>query len=312
MKKRCWNFRQAVKPMNFHDEFKVYVENVNRLMDKVLSPNTGYAEYLMDAMRYSVSGGGKRLRPIIMQESSKLFTDKEIPELPYFMAALELIHSYSLVHDDMPCIDNDEYRRGRKTTHAVYGETTALLAGDGLLNYAFETATKAFAVTEDPAKCGEAITVLAKMAGIFGMIGGQAADVQSEKDGEALTEDKLLFIHENKTAALLEAALMIGGILGGATKKEIDSLMEIGSAVGIAFQIRDDILDVEGSFEELGKPIGSDEENGKVTYVTLFGLDKAKADVEEYSNKALEGLKKFNHRNEFLEWLVGTLINRTK
>lgn len=297
--------------MSFHKELDLYTEQVNELLEKVMNVDTGYAEYLMEAMRYSVMGSGKRLRPILMQEACKLFSEP-VPELPYFMAAQELIHSYSLVHDDMPCIDNDEYRRGRKTTHAVYGETTALLAGDGLLNFAFETATKAFYVTDDPAKVGKAITILSKMAGIFGMIGGQAADVQSEKNGEPLTEDKLLFIHENKTAALIESSLMIGAVLGGASDAETRRLMEIGSAVGIAFQIRDDILDVEGTFEELGKPIGSDEENDKVTYVTLFGMEKAKKDVAEYSKEALEGLKEFPNRNEFLEWLVEGLVNRNK
>lgn len=297
--------------MSFYKELDLYTKQVNELLEKVMDVDTGYADYLMEAMRYSVMGSGKRLRPIFMQESCKLFSDP-VPELPYFMAALELIHSYSLVHDDMPCIDNDEYRRGRKTTHAVYGETTALLAGDGLLNFAFETATRAFNVTEDPAKVGKAITILAKMAGIFGMIGGQAADVQSEKNGETLDEDKLLFIHENKTAALIESALMIGAVLGGASDAEARKLMEIGSAIGIAFQIRDDILDVEGTFEELGKPIGSDEENNKVTYVTLFGLEKAKQDVETYSKEALQGLREFPKRNEFLEWLTEELINRNK
>ena len=297
--------------MNFHDELEQKVNDVNELLTKALSVDTGYAEYLMDAMRYSVMGGGKRIRPILMLESCKLFKDP-VPELPYFMAAIELIHSYSLVHDDMPCIDNDEYRRGRKTTHAVYGETTALLAGDGLLNFAFETATRAFNVTDDAAKVGKAITILAKMAGIFGMIGGQAADVQSEKDGERLTEDKLLFIHENKTAALIESSLMIGAVLAGAADDDVRKLMEIGSGIGIAFQIRDDILDVEGSFEELGKDIGSDAENGKVTYVTLYGLEKAKADVAAYSDEALNGLKSFQRRNEFLETLVESLINRNK
>lgn len=297
--------------MSFHKELDLYTQQVNDLLEKVMNVDTGYADYLMDAMKYSVMGSGKRLRPIFMQEACKLFADP-VPELPYFMAAQELIHSYSLVHDDMPCIDNDEYRRGRKTTHAVYGETTALLAGDGLLNYAFETATRAFNVTDNPAKVGKAITILAKMAGIFGMIGGQAADVQSEKNGETLDEDKLLFIHENKTAALIESSLMIGAVLGGASDAEARKLMEIGSAIGIAFQIRDDILDVEGTFEELGKPIGSDEENNKVTYVTLFGLEKAKQDVEAYSKEALEGLKEFPKRNEFLEWLTGELINRNK
>lgn len=297
--------------MNFHNTLSEYVSSVNELMDKTLDVEVGYADYLLDAMKYSVAGGGKRLRPILMQESCKLFSEP-VPELPYFMAALELIHSYSLVHDDMPCIDNDEYRRGRKTTHAVYGETTALLAGDGLLNFAYETATKAFSITSNLDRCAKAITILSRMAGIFGMVGGQALDVKCEKTGEELNEDKLLFIHENKTGALIESALMIGAVLGGATDSQVNKLMEIGSYIGIAFQIRDDILDIEGDFEQFGKPIGSDEENSKLTYVSLYGLDKAKEDVEMFSDKAIEGLKNFPKRNEFLEWLVSELINRNK
>ncbi|MCQ2520046.1 MAG: polyprenyl synthetase family protein [Lachnospiraceae bacterium] len=288
-----------------------YVRQINELLDKALDVETGYADYLLDAMKYSVTGGGKRLRPILMQESCKLFSDP-VKELPYFMAALEFIHSYSLVHDDMPCIDNDEYRRGRKTTHAVYGETTALLAGDGLLNFAYETAARAFSVTDDYEKCGKAITILAKMAGIFGMVGGQALDVKCEKTGEELNEDKLLFIHENKTAALIESALMIGAVLGGASEEDTKKLMEVGSDIGIAFQIRDDILDIEGDFEQFGKPIGSDNENNKLTYVSLYGMEKAKTDVLMYSKKAQEILRTFPRRNEFLEWLVEELINRNK
>lgn len=297
--------------MNFSNDLAVKAEKINNLMEEVLSPDTGYAEYLMDAMRYSVNGGGKRLRPMLMEETSKLFGRKS-EELKYFMAALELIHSYSLVHDDMPCIDNDEYRRGRKTTHAVYGETTALLAGDGLLNFAYETAAKAFDVTNDAALCGKALKVLSKKAGIFGMVGGQAADVETEKNGAQLSKDRLLYIHENKTGALIEAAMMIGGILGGASDDEIKKLEEAGSSIGIAFQIRDDILDVEGSFEELGKPIGSDAENSKETYVTLFGMDKAKEDVKTYSDKALSIIGTLGKGNEFLVKLVESLVLRTK
>ncbi len=297
--------------MNFNDALDRKVSCINDLLNEVMSKNAGLAEYLMDSMRYSVSGTGKRLRPLLMQECAQLF-EGETPDLPYFMAAIELIHSYSLVHDDMPCIDNDEYRRGRKTTHAVYGETTALLAGDGLLNYAYETASNAFMHTNNLERAARAMRVLAVKAGIFGMVGGQAVDVECEKTSNPLTKEKLLYIHENKTAALIEASMMIGGILAGATESEVATLEEIASAVGIAFQIRDDILDVEGSFEQLGKAIGSDEANAKDTYVTLFGMQQAKADVEKYSQKALRLLTSFPNRNVFLEELVESLINRTK
>lgn len=297
--------------MNFHDELSEKVLKVNDLLKETLSVDTGLSEYLMDAMRYSVLAPGKRLRPVLMQETASLFSDN-VPELPFFMAAIELIHSYSLVHDDMPCIDNDEYRRGRKTTHAVYGETTALLTGDGLLNYAYETAAEAFKVTKNYEQTARALSVLSRKSGIFGMVGGQAVDVLCEKTGDLLTKDKLLYIHENKTAALIEASMMIGGILAGALDEDIDKLEKAGSAIGVAFQIRDDILDVEGTFEELGKPIGSDADNNKETYVTLFGFEKAKADVEEYSQSALDILSSFDKKNEFLIDLVKSLVYRTK
>ncbi len=297
--------------MNFNKELDEKVKKVNDLLESVLSVNTGFSEYLMEAMRYSVMGTGKRLRPILMEETAKLFAG-DAPELPYFMAAIELIHSYSLVHDDMPCIDNDEYRRGRKTTHAVYGETTALLTGDGLLNYAYETATMAFKDTHDPIKTGRALRILAKKAGIFGMVGGQAVDVDVEKTGSELTKEKLLYIHENKTGALIEASMMIGGILSEAEDSDIKKLEEAALEIGIAFQIRDDILDVVGTFEELGKPIGSDKENEKETYVTLFGFEKAKEDVEKYSERAINILNSFDKKNEFLICLVESLISRNR
>ena len=297
--------------MSFHDELSARVDKVNNLLESVLKVDTGLAEYLMEAMRYSVYGTGKRLRPILMEATAELFRG-DAPELPYFMAAIELIHSYSLVHDDMPCIDNDEYRRGRKTTHAVYGETTALLAGDGLLNFAYETAAAAFNDTKDPVKTAGAMKILTRKAGIFGMVGGQAVDVDCEKNQNPLTKEKLLYIHENKTAALIEASMMIGALLGGASQKDVKKMEEAASAIGIAFQIRDDILDVVGTFEELGKPIGSDADNDKDTYVTLFGFDKAQEDVKMYSDKALGIIESFDGDKSFLIKLVESLVSRNK
>ncbi len=297
--------------MSFHDELSQRVDKVNTLLESVLKVDTGLAEYLMEAMRYSVYGTGKRLRPILMEATAELFRG-DAPELPYFMAAIELIHSYSLVHDDMPCIDNDEYRRGRKTTHAVYGETTALLAGDGLLNFAYETAAAAFNDTKDPVKTAGAMKILTRKAGIFGMVGGQAVDVDCEKNQNPLTKEKLLYIHENKTAALIEASMMIGALLGGASQSDVKKMEEAASAIGIAFQIRDDILDVVGTFEELGKPIGSDADNDKDTYVTLFGFDKAQEDVKMYSDKALSIIEGFEGDKRFLIKLVESLVSRNK
>lgn len=297
--------------MSFHDELNQKVDKVNNLLESVLKVNAGFADYLMEAMRYSVYGTGKRLRPILMEASAEIFRG-DAPELPYFMAAIELIHSYSLVHDDMPCMDNDEYRRGRKTTHAVYGETTALLAGDGLLNFAYETAAAAFNDTKDPVKTAGAMKILTRKAGVFGMLGGQAVDVDCEKNQNPLTKEKLLYIHENKTAALIEASMMIGALLGGAGAEDVKKMEEAASAIGIAFQIRDDILDVVGTFEELGKPIGSDADNDKDTYVTLFGFDKAQEDVKIYSDKALSIIESFKGDTSFLMKLVESLVSRNK
>ena len=298
--------------MNFHDELNTRVEQINALMDEILLKNVGPQEYLMEAMRYSVLGGGKRLRPMLMSETGKLFSGNADKSLKYFMAAIELIHSYSLVHDDMSCIDNDEYRRGRKTTHAVYGEATALLAGDGLLNFAYETAALGIKESGDLGKAARAFEILSNKAGIRGMVGGQAVDVRAEKENKKISGEELLFIHENKTAALIEASMMIGGVLSGAAESDVLKLEEAASKIGIAFQIRDDILDVEGSFEELGKPIGSDESSNKATYVSLFGLEKAKEDVAKYSEDALSILSSFEHKNEFLIMLVESLILRNR
>lgn len=297
--------------MNFNEELNCYVNQIDEMLESFLDKDVSYADYLLDAMKYSVMGSGKRLRPLLMQQTALKYSD-DVPELKYFMAALEFIHSYSLVHDDMPCIDNDEYRRGRKTTHAVYGETTALLAGDGLLNYAYETAALAFDDTKHPDRVGRAMQVLTRKAGIFGMVGGQALDVQTEKNGLSLTPEKLIYIHENKTGALIESAMMIGAILAGASDEDVKAFENAGSAIGIAFQIRDDILDVEGSFEELGKTIGSDEENGKETYVTLHGMDKAREDVEKYSEEAISLIEKTGKDNPFLTKLVKSLVERRK
>lgn len=297
----------------FKDRLQEKVSAVEQVVYGFLPQEEGMQKTVIEAMNYSVQAGGKRLRPMMMQEVYRLFggTGREIEP---FMAALEMIHTYSLVHDDLPAMDNDEYRRGRKTTHVVYGEAMAILAGDGLLNYAFETAVKAFDYVEAdrmPLVAG-ALSVLAKKAGIYGMIGGQTADIEAEDQKEPLTSEQMLFIHENKTAALIQAALMIGAILGGATPEELKALEKCGYNIGIAFQIQDDILDVIGDSKELGKQVGSDAQNHKQTYVTLYGLEKSQADVAALSGEAVEILQSFSPRNEFLEELILDLIHRRK
>lgn len=289
------------------------VKNVEQIVYQFLPEAAGWQRTVQEAMNYSVQAGGKRLRPLLMREVYELFGGQG-KEVEPFMAALEMIHTYSLVHDDLPAMDNDEYRRGRKTTWVVYGEAMAILAGDGLLNFAFETAIKAFdcVTPEGMPRVAEAMAVLGRKAGIYGMIGGQTADIEAEDRQGPLTSEQLLFIHEHKTAALIQAAMMIGGILGGADRNEIKLLEKCAYNIGIAFQIQDDVLDVIGDSQELGKQVGSDEQNHKQTYVTIYGLEKSMEDVEKLSKEAVEILQSFSQRNEFLEALILDLIHRRK
>ncbi|MGN0401165.1 MAG: polyprenyl synthetase family protein [Acetatifactor sp.] len=302
-------------------------KEIDCMLEKFLPEETGIQRTVPEAMNYSVRAGGKRLRPMLMWETFVLCggkaEDRQFVEL--FMAAIEMIHTYSLVHDDLPAMDNDEYRRGKKTTWAVYGEAMGILAGDGLLNYAFETAAKSF----DLCGCGtqesdctvpvdylpraaRALSVLARKAGIYGMIGGQTADIEAENREIPLTEEQLLFIHEHKTAALIQASMTVGGILAGAGDEELERLEKCGYNIGIAFQIQDDILDVIGDSATLGKPVGSDVLNGKQTYVTLKGLDNAGAEVEKLSEEAVRILDSFGSGNAFLKRLILELIHRRK
>ena len=282
-------------------------KEVEQIVTSFLPKEEGYQKTVLEAMNYSVSAGGKRLRPMLMLETYRMFggTSKVIEP---FMAAIEMIHTYSLVHDDLPAMDNDEYRRGRKTTHVVYGEAMAILAGDALLNYAFETAASAFVLDEGNPAIGKAFMILASKAGVYGMIGGQVVDVESE--GKEIDADTLKFIHIHKTSALLESAMLIGAVLAGASEQQQRTVELAARELGLAFQIRDDILDVTGNTDELGKPVGSDEKNHKNTYVALEGLEKAKEDVKRYSESAIDRLKSLPARNEFLYELIEELIDR--
>lgn len=299
--------------MNFEETLHRKTEYAEEVLTSYLPKEEGYQKIVMEAMNYSATVGGKRLRPILMKECFELFGG-EGDRINPFMAALEMIHNYSLVHDDLPAMDNDEYRRGKKTTWTIYGDGMAVLAGDGLLNLAFETAAKSFDQAETMQQfqqAAKAIQVLGHKSGIYGMIGGQTADIEAES-GREVTEELLLFIHENKTAALIQAAMMIGAILAGAGEAEISAMEKAAYNIGIAFQIQDDILDVTSTTEILGKPVGSDEKNHKLTYVTLHGLDRAAEEVEKLSDEALTILKSFEKRNVFLEELVKFLITREK
>lgn len=295
--------------MNFKEELTNRVQQIEDVIFSMLPKEEGPQKQVIEAMRYSVMAGGKRLRPMLMWESYRSFGKDDEKVYP-FMAALEYIHNYSLVHDDLPAMDNDEYRRGRKTTHVVYGEDVAILAGDALLNYAYETIAKAMQDTSVDSGMIKAFGIFARKAGIFGMVGGQSVDVVNENNNTDMGLSDILFIHENKTAALIECALMCGAALAGANDDQIAMMEKVGSNIGLAFQIQDDILDATGSFEELGKPIGSDEKNQKATYLSLEGMDKSKEAVEKLSEEAVDILKNVPKRNEFLEELVMSLVTR--
>lgn len=284
-------------------------EEIEKIIKEYLPKEEGYQKTIMKAMNYSILAGGKRLRPMLMLETYRLFGGTSKTIYP-FMAAIEMIHTYSLVHDDLPAMDNDEYRRGRKTTHIVYGEAMGILAGDALLNYAFETASGAFQLEPENPAVGQAMLVLARKAGIYGMIGGQVVDVESE--GTVIDKEKLDFIHLHKTSALLESAMVIGAILAGANKEEQNLVEKAAEKIGLAFQIQDDILDITSTTEELGKPVGSDEKNGKNTYVAFEGLEKSKEDVKKISESAMEDLQKLPYENPFLIELIKELIERKK
>lgn len=295
---------------DFQKQMNQKVQKIEDILQEYLPKQRGYQSVIMEAMGYSLLAGGKRLRPMLMQETFCLY-DGTSKALRPFMAALEMIHTYSLVHDDLPAMDNDEYRRGRKTTHIVYGEDMGILAGDALLNYAFETAFRAFVIEpEDSLAIGRALAVLGEKAGIYGMIGGQVIDVK--ETGHAVAKDVLDTIYRLKTAALIEAAMMIGAILGGASEEDVKKVERIAEYVGVAFQIQDDILDVTSTSEVLGKPVHSDEKNEKTTYVTLMGIDEAKKEVERLSNEAITLLHQLPGKNAFLEELLLQLIHRNK
>ncbi len=295
---------------DFQVQMKQKVQKIESILQEYLPKQKGYQSIIMEAMGYSLLAGGKRLRPMLMQETFRLYNGTAKSLRP-FMAAIEMVHTYSLVHDDLPAMDNDEYRRGRKTTHVVYGEDMGILTGDALLNYAFETAFKAFVTDpEDSLAIGRALTVLGNKSGIYGMLGGQVIDVK--ETGHGVSREVLDTIYRLKTAALIEAAMMIGAILGGASEEEVRKVERLAGYVGAAFQIQDDILDVTSTREVLGKPTYSDEKNEKTTYVTLMGIPEAEKEVERLSKEAIRLLHELSGENEFLEHLLLQLIHRDR
>lgn len=295
----------------FKEALKERQEYINSVLNAYLPAVEGRQKTVLEAMQYSVTIGGKRVRPIPMLEMFRSFADEEAEEerIEPFLAAMEMLHTYSLVHDDLPDMDNDRYRRGQLTTHAKYGAAMGILAGDALLNYSFETACKAFSITDEEwdLRVAKALKVFATKAGVFGMIGGQVVDV--EKTGQPLGTEEISFIYELKTCALLESAMLVGAILGGADDRLFNDIVWMASCIGMAFQIQDDILDLTGDEAKLGKPVGSDEKNEKTTFVTLHGIEVAKEKVKELSAEALQLAEKLSC-TEFLKELIVYLTVR--
>lgn len=297
----------------FRKELEERTKQINEQIESYLPEEKGHQKTIFEAMNYSVKAGGKRLRPLFMQEICRLFTGEVQPVVVPFMAAIEMIHTSSLVHDDLPCMDDDMMRRGQASTWAEYGEDMGVLAGDALMIYAFEVAAKAFkevSDADDLKRVGRAIEILASKTGIYGMIGGQTVDV--ELAGGPIPKNKLDFIYRLKTGALIEASMLIGAVLGGAAEEDCKIVESLAGKVGLAFQIQDDILDVTSTQEELGKPIHSDEKNNKVTYVSLMGIQAAAGKVKELSDHAVDLLNSLDRENEFLDLLVESLVSRRK
>ena len=316
--------------MDFKEKLNLYTNFANRAVCSYLPQEEGYHRTILEAMNYSVINGGKRLRPLMMMtafeliqkkrvgevppvlsgstdvdlNNGKLLSEKDLSVLGPFMAAMEMIHSSSLVHDDLPCMDNDTLRRGKLSTWAKFGEDMGTLAGDALMLYAFETAAKSSA---DPAKVMRAVRILAEKSGVGGMVGGQTVDV--ELTGKKPSKKQLEFIYRNKTGALIEASFMIGAVLAGAAQDEVETLRQAALDIGMAFQIRDDILDVTGTSEELGKNAGSDAEEGKITWLTYYGMEQSAEDVRKFTASAVDGVRKLGG-HEFLEELLVYLVDR--
>lgn len=289
--------------MNFSAELNKKIDLINKKLDEILSPE--YPEIIYEAMRYSVFAGGKRLRPVLLLSACEAVGGNIEDALP-FACAMEMIHTYSLIHDDLPAMDNDDFRRGNPTCHKKFDEGIAVLAGDCLLNYAFEIMLNE-AVKNNNLHLTRAAKIIGELAGTKGMIVGQVADVISED--KPVSEEMLMYIHNNKTGGLIKAALMAGAVIGGADDETVAKLEAVGKDMGIAFQIQDDILDVTSTTEVLGKPVFSDEKNNKTTYVSMFGLEKAKSDYAELSSKTINAIQQLEN-SEFLCEYAKQLVKR--
>lgn len=293
--------------MEFKDVLKEKINYIETLLNEYMPKEEGYQQTVIQAMNYSLKAGGKRLRPILTLESCKIVGGKEEDAIA-FAVAIEMIHTYSLIHDDLPSLDNDELRRGKPTNHKVFGEAMATLAGDALLNYAFEVMLSSSIDKKDSNKYLKAINEVAKHAGIYGMIGGQVVDVESEN--KIIDKDKLDFIHLNKTAAMIIGCMRAGAIIGGASEEELEKVTKYGKNIGLSFQIVDDILDITGDEAKLGKPIGSDIENHKSTYPSLLGLEKSRQIARQLIDEGKSSIDDLSSEIDFLNQLGDYIISR--
>ena len=293
--------------MEFKKILKSKIDYIETLLKDYMPKEEGYQQTIMKAMNYSLESGGKRLRPILTLESCKIVGGKEEDAIPFAMA-IEMIHTYSLIHDDLPALDNDDLRRGKPTNHKVFGEAMATLAGDALLNYAYEIMLSSSINKKDSHKYLKAIYEIASHAGIYGMIGGQVVDVESEN--KIIEKEKLDFIHLNKTAAMIFGCMRAGAIIGGATEEQLDRITKYGKNIGLSFQIVDDILDITGDEEKLGKPIGSDIENHKSTYPSLVGLEKSRQIARQLVQEGKYSIEGLSTETDFLNQLGDYIISR--
>ncbi len=293
---------------------KDYIQKRKEIVDShldVLLPRPGSPSgKVVEAMRYSLSAGGKRVRPILMMAACEAVGGNFNSIMPA-ACAMECVHTYSLIHDDLPAMDDDDLRRGKPTCHKVFGEAVAILAGDGLLTYAFELMTRPEMLSQvDGGLVNRAIHVFARAAGVSGMVGGQTADVLFE--GKPIDAQTLDYIHRHKTGALIRASVEMGALLGGGGPQQVERLSRYGTALGLAFQVVDDLLDVVGDEEKLGKPVGSDERNRKATYPALFGLEETQKRAEELKNEALENLSNFGPEADPLRAIAIYVVERDR
>lgn len=292
--------------------FELWLDDKVKIVEKALRDNLirrqGREEQIYDAMEYSLFTGGKRLRPVIMLGVNEIFNSNYQTVLP-FACALEMIHTYSLIHDDLPAMDDDDYRRGKLSNHKKFGEALAILAGDGLLNMAFELMLReSLSSHEDKSLLLKAMNIIAESSGSRGMIAGQVVDMFGQDNSNDIKA--LEYLHKHKTGAIIKSSAIVGGLLGGASEGELKNIEIFADNIGLAFQIQDDILDVEGNEQKLGKPIGSDKDNNKMTYVSILGLNESKKLQEKLTNEAIEALKTFGDKSNMLVELCKYLLVR--